>query len=155
MLARRVVYAALAHRGPPNVPAAALLRLARERHELMEAAAAGARGGVVDVTNKNPDADLALGSDAAPREGTALGKRKEREEDVEEVEELHPLCEGPLDVEAALKELASDLEAARYEYGLLANVYVPYWERRVRDFEQMGGILCSPAFVCPECGNAI
>ncbi|EJF59878.1 hypothetical protein DICSQDRAFT_162264 [Dichomitus squalens LYAD-421 SS1] len=51
----------------------------------------------------------------------------------------------------ALEGLCEDLA----QFDLLASVYVPYWERRAREFEAAAELLSGPAFVCPQCRSAI
>ena len=48
-----------------------------------------------------------------------------------------------------------DLSEGLIGFELLASVYVPYWERRWRQFVEMQSVIQGPAFKCPQCASAI
>ena len=61
----------------------------------------------------------------------------ETDRDEPELEGLQRLCE----------ELS--------EFSLLATVYNPYWDKRWEEYEKRGVELDGPAYICPQCRNAI
>ncbi|KAI1792725.1 hypothetical protein LXA43DRAFT_918496 [Ganoderma leucocontextum] len=167
VLARRFVYAAVEHGGPPQHSAKFFELLKRERarqEDIFWLAQRRSGDGTVDSTEMmDVDMDVGIGiaSDHGKRRVSTsrqcqwggLWDGLKEDSDCSDGGRTLSLTgkEKEPDEVSALEGLCEDLG----QFELLASVYVPYWERRWQKFEEAAVLLDSPDFVCPQCRSAI